>query len=137
MIEVLTNIQEVTIKKANLSTQRLRYECMKTGSEVSHGRCIVYNVPSPSGKAQDFDSCIHWFESSWDSSASVFSLDSSLYNVWQYRTNCRLGCIAQLVEQAAVNRWVASSSLATSAIFYEGRERYWKPAHVIIAVSAL
>lgn len=27
----------------------------------------VYNGVSPSGKAQDFDSCIRWFESSYPS----------------------------------------------------------------------
>ena len=29
---------------------------------------------SPSGKAQDFDSCIRWFESSWPSLADVAEL---------------------------------------------------------------
>ena len=37
-------------------------------------KCLVFNGHSPSGKAQDFDSCIRWFESSWPSLADVAEL---------------------------------------------------------------
>ena len=37
----------------------------------------IYIAPSPSGKVQDFDSCIRWFESSRGSLWDISSVGSS------------------------------------------------------------
>ena len=41
--------------------------CHKTCMELRLTVCSSYNGSSPSGKAQHFDCCIRWFESSWPS----------------------------------------------------------------------
>ena len=55
-----------------------------------------FNGPSPSGKAQDFDSCIRWFKSSRSS--------SNAGNIIVY------GPLAQVVEHLTFNQVVRGSS---------------------------
>ena len=55
------------------------------------------NGPSPSGKAQDFDSCTRWFESSWPS----------------------YGRVAQVVEHLTFNQVVRGSNPRTLTIFFK------------------
>ena len=61
---------------------------------------------SPSGKAQDFDSCIRWFKSSYPSQTKTLEFPPSIIRVFVYN----FGLLAQLVEHLTFNQGVPGSS---------------------------
>ena len=80
LVERLTVNQVVAGSNPAISAKSVVHSMSCLWMKTRCTRSTDFNALSPSGKAQDFDSCIHWFKSSKGSYRNVVQFGQSAYS---------------------------------------------------------